>query len=374
MRDRGVGRLSAHRYPCPMRDGRQRIGTAAFCSVDYYAVLGVPRTATEAELKRAYLSLARSHHPDKNPHRVEEATLCFKLIGEAYSVLRDKRCRAVYDRGTRAARGDEARSFSFEGAMDLFREVFGEELAAGIARVAEGVRPKMKAAAAPVASAIASAVDRCCKAEVVRDAMALGLGTVVSDAEEEVKEAEDFEERLRARCDGFRRSLLEHNATSGLALQMLSGSLDEAFDRLAWWSQIAAFLTVIMFAFVPLGVLGARQWATLICVDMASLAYATALWKHYSREWTVRDERRHSWQVEAHALETRLREAERGLANVQQWLANARGAAQQARQDVLEAERDGASLSTTWRLGLHLCGKLMRRVSPPEPRPSYGLE
>jgi curved DNA-binding protein len=64
---------------------------------DYYAVLGVPRTATEKDLKTAYRKLARKHHPDVNPGDKKSEAL-FKEIGEAYSVLSDADKRKKYDR------------------------------------------------------------------------------------------------------------------------------------------------------------------------------------------------------------------------------------------------------------------------------------
>ena len=64
---------------------------------DYYAVLGVPRTASEKDLKTAYRKLARKHHPDVNPGDKRSETL-FKEIGEAYSVLSDTEKRKKYDR------------------------------------------------------------------------------------------------------------------------------------------------------------------------------------------------------------------------------------------------------------------------------------
>lgn len=66
-------------------------------NVDYYEVLGVPRSATDAEIKRAYRKVAMKWHPDKNPDNQEEAARMFQLVGEAYDVLSDKERRAVYD-------------------------------------------------------------------------------------------------------------------------------------------------------------------------------------------------------------------------------------------------------------------------------------
>jgi DnaJ-class molecular chaperone len=64
---------------------------------DYYAVLGVPRTATDKEIKTAYRKLARKHHPDVNPGD-DTAESLFKEIGEAYAVLSDPEKRKKYDR------------------------------------------------------------------------------------------------------------------------------------------------------------------------------------------------------------------------------------------------------------------------------------
>ena len=61
---------------------------------DFYAILGVPRNADEAALKKAYRNLARAYHPDRNPgdKKAEER---FKEINEAYAILSDPDGRAV---------------------------------------------------------------------------------------------------------------------------------------------------------------------------------------------------------------------------------------------------------------------------------------
>src|SRR5215813_5568851 len=64
---------------------------------DYYEVLGVPRNATDKDIKTAYRKLARKHHPDVNPGDNNSEAL-FKEIGEAYSVLSDADKRRKYDR------------------------------------------------------------------------------------------------------------------------------------------------------------------------------------------------------------------------------------------------------------------------------------
>jgi len=64
---------------------------------DYYAVLGVPRTATPTEIKKAFRKLAREHHPDTKPDDAN-AERRFKEVNEAHAVLSDKDKRALYDR------------------------------------------------------------------------------------------------------------------------------------------------------------------------------------------------------------------------------------------------------------------------------------
>jgi DnaJ-class molecular chaperone len=63
---------------------------------DYYEVLGVPRTASEKEIKSAFRKLARQHHPDVNPND-PQATERFKEINEAHEVLGDPEKRKKYD-------------------------------------------------------------------------------------------------------------------------------------------------------------------------------------------------------------------------------------------------------------------------------------
>ena len=63
---------------------------------DYYEVLGVSKTATADEIKKAYRKLARKHHPDVNPGD-KSAEDTFKEINEAYEVLSDAEKRKRYD-------------------------------------------------------------------------------------------------------------------------------------------------------------------------------------------------------------------------------------------------------------------------------------
>src|SRR5256714_14197883 len=64
---------------------------------DPYEVLGVARTASEDEIKKAYRKLARQFHPDRNPGD-KQAESKFKEVQEAYDILADKNKRSQYDR------------------------------------------------------------------------------------------------------------------------------------------------------------------------------------------------------------------------------------------------------------------------------------
>jgi molecular chaperone DnaJ len=97
---------------------------------DFYEVLGVSRSASSDELKRAYRKLAMQFHPDRNAGD-KNAEQKFKDINEAYDVLKDDQKRAAYDRFGHAAfeqgGGRGPGDFGFTGGFaDIFDEMFGE--------------------------------------------------------------------------------------------------------------------------------------------------------------------------------------------------------------------------------------------------------
>ena len=92
----------------------------------YYEVLQVAKTASGDELKKSYRKLAMEFHPDRNPGNTE-AEHKFKVLSEAYDILRDEQKRAAYDRYGHAAFEQGGGGFDFgTGFADIFDEMFGD--------------------------------------------------------------------------------------------------------------------------------------------------------------------------------------------------------------------------------------------------------
>jgi molecular chaperone DnaJ len=108
---------------------------------DPYEVLGVAKTATDDEIKKAFRRLARDHHPDANPDRREEAAKMMAEINQAYALLSDQQKRAHYDRyGAEGANGFDAGGMG--GAVnlgDLF-DIFTSVAGSSGSRTREQVR------------------------------------------------------------------------------------------------------------------------------------------------------------------------------------------------------------------------------------------
>ena len=96
---------------------------------DYYQLLGVSRSATADEIKKAYRKLAMLHHPDKNQgHKKSEEK--FKELSEAYDVLSDEKKRQNYDQfGHAGVSGQGAGGGGFDFSSDVFSDlgdIFGD--------------------------------------------------------------------------------------------------------------------------------------------------------------------------------------------------------------------------------------------------------
>ncbi|MBF8246871.1 MAG: molecular chaperone DnaJ [Rickettsia sp.] len=110
-------------------------------SQDYYSVLGVDRSASASEIKKAYLKLAKKHHPDHN-NGSSIAEKKFKEVSEAYDVLKDEQKRAAYDRfghdsfkqgaGQQSSSGfGSSAGASFHDMGDVFSDFFGDFMGGG---------------------------------------------------------------------------------------------------------------------------------------------------------------------------------------------------------------------------------------------------
>ena len=97
--------------------------------MDYYEILEVSRTCSGSELKKSYRKLAMKYHPDRNPDD-KEAEEKFKLLSEAYEVLKDDQKRAIYDQYGKAGlegrgMGGFGGSQNMDDIMDMFNSMFG---------------------------------------------------------------------------------------------------------------------------------------------------------------------------------------------------------------------------------------------------------
>ncbi|HEV2701334.1 MAG TPA: DnaJ domain-containing protein, partial [Steroidobacteraceae bacterium] len=92
---------------------------------DYYKILDVARTASEADIKKAYRRLAMKFHPDRNPgnHEAEDK---FKECKEAAEVLGDAQKRAIYDQHGHAGLDAAAQRGAGQRGADAFNDIFGD--------------------------------------------------------------------------------------------------------------------------------------------------------------------------------------------------------------------------------------------------------
>jgi len=98
---------------------------------DYYEVLGVPKNASEEDIKKAYRKLAMKHHPDRNQgDAAKGAEEKFKEVKEAYEMLSDAQKRAAYDQyghaGVDPNRGMGGGAEGFGGFAEAFGDIFGD--------------------------------------------------------------------------------------------------------------------------------------------------------------------------------------------------------------------------------------------------------
>jgi len=99
---------------------------------DYYEILGVTKSASADEIKKAYRKVAMQYHPDRNPgDKVAEDK--FKEAAEAYEILSDQDKRAQYDRFGHAGvagngRGGYGGNMNMDDIFSQFGDIFGEDI------------------------------------------------------------------------------------------------------------------------------------------------------------------------------------------------------------------------------------------------------
>lgn len=124
---------------------------------DPYKVLGVPRTASEDEIRRAYRRLAKENHPDLNPANKAQAEEALKSINAAFGIIGDEEKRRKFDAGLIDANGEPRRAYSRAGSHgpgaggrgmdgdefgfgDIFSDLFGRGRGGGAGMRGQDVR------------------------------------------------------------------------------------------------------------------------------------------------------------------------------------------------------------------------------------------
>ena len=115
---------------------------------DYYEVLGVPKNASEDEIKKAYRKLAMKYHPDRNQSDPKSAETKFKEAKEAYEMLSDPQKKAAYDQYGHAGVDANMRGGAegFGGFAETFGDIFGDIFGGGRAGGARGGRQVFRGA------------------------------------------------------------------------------------------------------------------------------------------------------------------------------------------------------------------------------------
>lgn len=315
---------------------------------DYYAALGVSPSASDAEIRKGYKEQALLHHPDKNPDRLEEATLQFKLVAEAYATLKDPQKRANYDAGgcgtMRAAAGSAAASgqtfdvnidMHVERAKDMFREVFGAEFADSLAQqvapyaqaagqMVADAAPHVKAATATAvqvaAGTVALAAEAAANTEVVRG----GVGAMLRWGTEEYSSAVWQAEERVVLCDQHVKAEQQVLADHKEAIrQRFLQRQQEAKER-SWWQSVKDFAT---------------------------------------RDRKAREENEDEQaEKQTKRLSRRIREVKLALEHSRKELQDARSAQERALLEEEEVQRNGVSLRHAVNAGSYLLSRTFQRL------------
>mmetsp|Transcript_20137 Transcript_20137/g.34308 ORF Transcript_20137/g.34308 Transcript_20137/m.34308 type:complete len:277 (-) Transcript_20137:3544-4374(-) len=192
------------------------MGSAGAEHTSYYEILGVPPTAEQSAIRKAYLKKSLKYHPDKNPGAEEEAKANFILIGQAYEVLGDPIKRAQYDRESQGgtftfkrrqsqtnnynnAHADKQADNDFDNFMNMFDETVAgmseEELnmAMGAAAVVGGLLGSVMASRASKGNSLLSSAAQMVGSAVASRAASSLVQAVHTDSQQRVLEREERE-------------------------------------------------------------------------------------------------------------------------------------------------------------------------------------
>eukprot|EP00927_Polykrikos_kofoidii_P069677 TRINITY_DN6524_c0_g1_i2.p1 TRINITY_DN6524_c0_g1~~TRINITY_DN6524_c0_g1_i2.p1 ORF type:complete len:359 (+),score=55.14 TRINITY_DN6524_c0_g1_i2:269-1345(+) len=333
-------------------------------SVDYYEVLGVSSSATAAELRQAYRVQALRWHPDKNPEKALEATERFKLIAQAYSVLRDEKQRSRYDSSRRSNIGftppaDADAGSSFNTAKDLFSEIFGEELAAGIGRVAS-----------IASSTLSEAANLCSRHQVTRGAVVAGLQSMRDVASAEVEKWETALTRCQNRYAARQEEYRDLDAVFVTQTEVRKSRSEEAWQSAVRASLLAAgsvysgmvcsvlpswLMSMVMPSFA------AHKWplaAFWFVTSVLLVVRGVGRWEEVFQRSVEADRRAANEKAELQELLAQVHSAAVALETASDGLKQAQVALRHAQKDIAAAEASGASIGSAVKIGMHFCGRI----------------
>lgn len=329
---------------------------------DYYSILGVSRGATASEIRKAYKEKALLYHPDKNPHRVEQATAMFRAVSEAYSVLRERDSRAAYDaRGQSCSGvGKERDVFSFKMARDLFAEAFGEENANSLERVAREWAPHVKSAGEAAVS-VASAL-----AEASKEVITTGLGNVMKDSEIGVEHWSRKEAQVKVELDKLQSRVADLERSSKLQKSLRQKGLVSDLRSALWLSVYAVAIWILILLGLTLPVI--EKWLGcsrfLVVVVFARPLYsqtqlAGGAWSTLSSNGCRHIERNEQDKEELERLRASLQKAKENLNIARQKLHEARNTQDWARRENADMRNghDVAFVGSAVKLGLHFLNR-----------------
>jgi len=308
---------------------------------DHYVVLGVPHTATAAQLKKAYREVATRYHPDlADPDKETEMTRKFERAERAYMILKDPLLRADFDQSVGYSR---SRSNSRSSSVDIGRSNSFTSDSGSIS-----FRP--------------SAV------------VATGLGNVVSDKERTLEAKQEAEEHFRSKVESIVQHLRESEDRC-IADQEERGKKEKAAKNAARRASVAAtvglFITVVLIgreSMLENDELS-QVWKDLVVVlavtSVEVFLITCTVWRLLRNRRMRRDfeliEEREANAIEA--LRKTAMKAQLKWDTAKRDLEDAREACLSAHSDVAVVEREGVSFHQAVKVGRHYIQRLSSAAS-----------